>query len=74
MNMIIVSRAPRYQIGLFLLALLCAISAVPAHAQIAPPPPSIGAKVATTYFGPMPVDVQRELIGQCKLLKAGEVD
>ena len=74
MNMIIVSRTPRYQIGLFLLAALSAIFAASANAQIAPPPPSVGAQVPTTYFGPMPVDVQRELIGPYKLLKAGEVD
>jgi hypothetical protein len=74
MNMIIVSRTPRYQLGLFLLATLSAIFAASANAQIAPPPPSVGAQVPTTYFGPMPVDVQRELIGPYKLLKAGEVD
>jgi len=74
MNMIIVSRTPRYQIGLFLLATMSAIFAASANAQIAPPPPSVGAQVPTTYFGPMPVDVQRELIGPYKLLKAGEVD
>ncbi len=74
MNMIIVRRTPRYQIGLFLLAAVSAIFAASANAQIAPPPPSVGAQVPTTYFGPMPVDVQRELIGPYKLLKAGEVD
>ncbi|HVI08880.1 MAG TPA: hypothetical protein VND65_11375 [Candidatus Binatia bacterium] len=73
--MTIVSRTDGFQISLFLLAAaMFAFFAPPANAQIAPPPPSVGAQVPTTYFGPMPVDVQRELIGPYKLLKAGEVD
>ena len=74
MNLNIVTRIVRYQIGLFLLAAMSAILVPAANAQIAPPAPSVGAKVPVTYFGPMPVDVQRELIGPYKLLKAGEVD
>jgi hypothetical protein len=42
--------------------------------DVAPAPPSIGASVPLTYFGPAPSMVQRELIGPYQLLKAGEVD
>ena len=31
--------------------------------EIAPPPPSIGADVPVTYFGPTPSQVQKELVG-----------
>jgi hypothetical protein len=44
------------------------------QAQVAPPPASVGAQVPLTYFGPAPADVQKELIGPFKLLKAGDVD
>ncbi|MBZ0296453.1 MAG: hypothetical protein K8L99_28080 [Anaerolineae bacterium] len=60
-----------------LLLLLAAFSAVPAFAQdndVAPAPPSIGADVPLTYFGPAPSDVQRELIGPYQLLKSGPID
>ncbi len=62
---------------MFSWCLLAAVSAIfipSANAQFPPPAPSVGAQVPATYFGPMPVDVQRELIGPYKLLKAGEVD
>jgi hypothetical protein len=54
-------------------------SVVPALAQaaddeIAPAPPSIGADVPVTYFGPAPSSVKRELVGPFQLLKAGKVD
>ena len=42
--------------------------------DVAPAPPSIGADVPLTYFGPAPAEVQKELIGPHKLLKAGKVD
>jgi len=42
--------------------------------DVAPAPPSVGADVPLTYFGPAPADVQKELIGPQKLLKAGQVD
>ena len=42
--------------------------------DVAPAPPSIGADVPLTYFGPAPSEVQKELIGPHKLLKAGKVD
>ncbi len=42
--------------------------------EIAPVPPSIGADVPVTYFGPAPSSVQKELIGPYQLLKAGTID
>jgi hypothetical protein len=42
--------------------------------DIAPAPPSIGADVPLTYFGPAPSDVQKELIGPHQLLKSGKID
>jgi len=42
--------------------------------DIQPAPPSIGADVPVTYFGPQPSSVQRELIGEYQNLKSGQVD
>ena len=42
--------------------------------DVRPAPPSIGADVPLTYFGPAPSDVQRELIGPFQLLKSGQID
>ena len=42
--------------------------------DVEPAPPSIGAAVPLTYFGPSPSMVQPELIGPYQLLKAGKVD
>ena len=42
--------------------------------EIAPAPPSIGADVPLTYFGPAPSSVQKELIGPFQLLKSGTLD
>ncbi|MEO7244349.1 MAG: hypothetical protein ABIX12_04290 [Rubrivivax sp.] len=42
--------------------------------EIQPSPPSIGADVPVTYFGPAPSQVQKELIGPFQLLKAGRLD
>ena len=42
--------------------------------EIVPPPPSIGADVPVTYFGPTPSQVQKELVGPVQLLRSGEVD
>ncbi len=36
----------------------------------APPPPSVGASVPKTYFGPMPSEIDKELVGPVKLLRA----
>jgi hypothetical protein len=42
--------------------------------DIAPAPPSIGADVPLTYFGPAPSMVNPRLIGPLQLLRAGTVD
>ena len=42
--------------------------------DVAPAPPSIGADIPLTYFGPAPSDVQKELIGPYQLLKSGKLD
>ncbi len=45
------------------------------HAQEqGPAPANTGANVPLTYFGPMPVEVEKSLVGPIKLLKAGKVD
>src|ERR671911_1997469 len=58
--------------------LLLLIPTVPSFAQddddVAPAPPSIGADIPLTYFGPAPSEVQRELIGPYQLLRSGNVD
>ena len=42
--------------------------------EVKPAPPSIGADVPLTYFGPAPSTVQKELIGPFQLLKSGMLD
>ena len=42
--------------------------------DIQPAPPSIGADVPVTYFGPQPSAVKRELVGEYQNLKSGTVD
>ncbi len=42
--------------------------------SVVPAPPSIGADVPLTYFGPAPSTVQRELVGSYQLLRSGMVD
>lgn len=42
--------------------------------SVAPAPPSIGASVPLTYFGPAPSTVQRELVGPYQLLRSGTID
>ncbi|MEO5952119.1 MAG: hypothetical protein ABIQ44_06555 [Chloroflexia bacterium] len=39
-----------------------------------PAPPSVGANVPLTYFGPSPSEVDPQLVGPVKLLKAGQID
>lgn len=55
---------------------LLALGAGPATADddVAPAPPSIGADVPLTYFGPAPSEVQKELVGPVELLRSGEID
>jgi hypothetical protein len=45
-----------------------------AEPENAPAPPSVGADVPVTYFGPAPSSVEPELIGPHQLLTAGKVD
>jgi hypothetical protein len=60
---------------LFILPMLSSWSSSVASAlDVAPAPPSIGAGVPLTYFGPALSMVQRELVGPYQLLKAGQVD
>jgi hypothetical protein len=42
--------------------------------DIAPSPPSIGADIPLTYFGPAPSTVQKELVGPLQLLRSGSID
>jgi hypothetical protein len=42
--------------------------------DIAPAPPSIGADIPLTYFGPAPSTVQKELVGPQQLLRSGNID
>lgn len=42
--------------------------------DIAPSPPSIGADVPLTYFGPSPSSVQKELVGPLQLLRSGTIN
>ena len=59
----------------FILLFIPTVISSSAHAlDVAPAPPSIGAAVPLTYFGPSPSMVQPELIGPYQLLKAGKVD
>lgn len=70
---------------LFLVLAVALALAMPAAAQdgsmleglgddVAPAPPSIGADVPLTYFGPAPSTVQKELIGPYQLVTAGTID
>ena len=61
-------------VGLLVWAVLCLTFTKPALAQFPPPPPSVGATVPATYFGPVPSDVKREYIGPYQLLKSGKLD
>lgn len=49
-------------------------SALAQDDDVTPAPPSIGADVPLTYFGPAPSQVQKELIGPYQLLKSGTLD
>jgi hypothetical protein len=44
------------------------------ESDVKPSPPSIGADVPVTYFGPAPSTVQKELIGPYQLLTSGTID
>lgn len=47
---------------------------VVADDDVQPAPPSIGADVPVTYFGPAPSSVEKELIGPYQLMKSGTID
>ncbi|MEP7191095.1 MAG: hypothetical protein ABI901_18035 [Roseiflexaceae bacterium] len=67
-------------IALVLVVALLVTTVLPSFAQgggdddTQPAPPSIGADVPVTYFGPPPSAVQKELVGPVQLLKSGTVD
>lgn len=69
-----------YKTHYILAIALLAVIALPAYAatgdddDVAPAPPSIGADIPLTYFGPAPSNVQKELIGPYQLLKSGQMD
>jgi hypothetical protein len=42
--------------------------------DIAPSPPSVGADIPLTYFGPAPSTVQKELVGPLQLLRSGTLN
>lgn len=43
-------------------------------AEVGPAAPSVGARVPGTYFGPMPVEAKKELVGPYQLLKSGKIN
>ena len=55
-------------------AALKSASVASAASEVTPAPPSIGAAVPLTYFGPSPSQVQKELVGPLQLLRTGEID
>lgn len=59
--------------GVISLALSCSTFAQDDD-DVRPSPPSIGADVPVTYFGPPPSSVEPELIGPVQLLRSGPVD
>ena len=42
--------------------------------DIAPSPPSVGADIPLTYFGPAPSTVEKELVGPLQLLRSGTLN
>ena len=42
--------------------------------EVVPAPPSIGADVPLTYFGPTPSQVDKKLVGPVQLLRSGTID
>lgn len=63
---------------LFALASLATFTAAQSN-DVAPAPPSVGADIPVTYFGPMPSDAlidprERALVGPQKLLRAATLD
>jgi hypothetical protein len=67
-------RGQNKMMALLFIALFSLAMSAFAQNEVAPSPPSIGADIPVTYFGPPPSEAQRELIGPYKLLRAGTVD
>jgi hypothetical protein len=75
---------PKYELllGLIALALVLTAGLIPVRQSfgqaqeddIAPAPPSIGADIPLTYFGPSPSTVEKELVGPLQLLRSGTID
>ena len=53
---------------------LTSVSAQETDDDVRPSPPSIGADIPVTYFGPPPSTVEPELVGPVQLLTSGVVD
>ncbi len=53
---------------------LLGVATALADEEVAPAPPSIGADVPVTYFGPPPSSAEPELIGPLQLLRSGPID
>ncbi len=70
------NKRPNITSGLSVAALLAVVGIVFAQGgdDTKPAPPSIGADIPLTYFGPAPSSVQKELVGPVQLLKSGEID
>jgi len=65
---------PRLILALVLVLMLGVLTVPVAATDPVPVPPSVGADVPATYFGPTPSEVQKELFGPVKLLRAGQID
>ncbi len=60
--------------GLATLTISAAVAQSAGVDEVRPSPPSIGADVPVTYFGPPPSTAKPELIGPLQLLRSGELD
>ncbi len=65
---------PRLALALVFVLMLSALTVPVAATDPGPVPPSVGADVPATYFGPPPSEVKKELFGPVKLLRAGQID
>ncbi len=70
----VLGRGGLVRLSVLLIVLGMSTLALAQDDDVAPAPPSIGADVPLTYFGPAPSEVQKELIGPHELLRAGEID
>jgi len=64
----------RVSLALVLILMLGVLAAPVGATDPNPVPPSVGADVPATYFGPMPSDINKNLVGPVKLLRAGTID